>query len=141
MIKDKLESFLALGIEEISTTFNKDTDFDGVLQFSKPLRIDGKFKGKINSNSDLIIGTDAEVKAEIKARKVIISGTVWGNIEAEEKLDILPSGKLYGNIRTAKLKIADGVIFEGNCEMLKTKDAVILEQDSTLSQKFPPKKK
>jgi cytoskeletal protein CcmA (bactofilin family) len=31
----------------------------------------------------------------------------------------MPSGKLYGNIRTAKLKIADGVVFEGNCEMIK----------------------
>ena len=61
------------------------------------------------------------IKANIKAKSVIINGTVHGNIEADSKLEIMPNGKLYGNIRTQKLKIADGVVFEGNCEMIKGK--------------------
>ena len=46
------------------------------------------------------------------------------NEQADERLEIHTKGKLYGNIRTAKLKIADGVIFEGNCEMIKEKPKV-----------------
>jgi cytoskeletal protein CcmA (bactofilin family) len=46
-------------------------------------------------------------------------GAVHGNIEATDRLEIHENGKLYGNIRTAKLKIADGVVFEGKCEMIK----------------------
>jgi len=48
-----------------------------------------------------------------------VKGTVRGNVEALARLEIHDNGKLYGNIRTAKLKIADGVVFEGKCEMIK----------------------
>jgi len=45
-------------------------------------------------------------------------------VEALEKLEMLTTGKVFGNIRTAKLKIADGVVFEGKCEMIKNPQAV-----------------
>jgi cytoskeletal protein CcmA (bactofilin family) len=59
------------------------------------------------------------VKANVRAKTVILMGTVHGNIEAINRLEIHATGKLYGNIRTAKLQIADGVVFEGKCEMIK----------------------
>jgi cytoskeletal protein CcmA (bactofilin family) len=31
---------------------------------------------------------------------------------------------VYGNIRTAKLKIADGVVFEGKCEMIRNPQSI-----------------
>lgn len=103
----------------VATVFGKDTEFYGDLSFSKSLQINGFFEGEISAKGFMVVGEGAVVKANIKAKSVIISGTVYGNIEADSKLEIMPSGKLYGNIRTAKLKIADGVVFEGNCEMIK----------------------
>jgi cytoskeletal protein CcmA (bactofilin family) len=104
----------------ISTVLSKDTEFHGDVRFKKSLQIDGYLEGDIVSEGFLVIGEGATVKANIRARSVIIYGTVHGNIEAAENLEIQTSGKLYGNIRTAKLKIADGVVFEGNCEMIKS---------------------
>ena len=103
----------------ISTVFGKDTQFFGDLSFKKSLQINGAFEGEISSGGFLVIGEGAVVKANINAKVVIVTGTVYGNIEAREKLEIQQNGKVFGNIRTAKLKIADGVIFEGNCEMIK----------------------
>ena len=103
----------------ISTVFGKDTEFYGDLTFSKSLQINGSFEGDINSTGFLVIGEGATVKANIRAKTVILKGTVHGNVEAAERLEIHPNGKLYGNIRTAKLRISDGVIFDGNCEMIK----------------------
>ena len=103
----------------ITTVFGKDTEFYGDLNFSKSLQINGYFEGEIISKGFLVVGEGSTIKANIKARSVIVSGTVHGNIESELKLEIMPTGKVYGNIRTAKLKIADGVVFEGNCEMIK----------------------
>jgi cytoskeletal protein CcmA (bactofilin family) len=54
----------------------------------------------------------------------VVGGTIKGNIEATEKLEMLSTGKVFGNIRTAKLKIADGVVFEGKCEMIKNPQAI-----------------
>jgi cytoskeletal protein CcmA (bactofilin family) len=103
----------------IVTTFEEDTVFDGKLEFSKPLCIKGKFKGEINSNSFLLIDETADVEAKISANVVIIAGRVRGNVEGKEKVEIVSSGKLYGDIITPKLKIWDGVIFEGSCHMIK----------------------
>lgn len=103
----------------ISTVFGKDTQFFGDLSFKKSLQINGTFEGEIKSSGFLVIGEGAEVKANIKAKTVIVLGTIYGNVEATEKLEIQTKGKIYGNIRTAKLRIADGVVFEGSCEMIK----------------------
>ena len=103
----------------IATVFGSDTQFFGDLSFKKSLQINGTFEGEIFSGGYLVIGEGAVIKANINAKAVIVNGTVYGNIEAKEKLEIQSKGKVYGNIRTAKLKIADGVIFEGSCEMIK----------------------
>ena len=105
------------------TVFAKDTEFYGDLSFQKSLQINGYFEGEIVSEGFLVVGEGATIKANIKARTVIIHGTVHGNIEAVDRLEIQSSGKLYGNIRTSKLKIADGVVFEGKCEMVKPSSA------------------
>ena len=106
----------------ITTVFSKDTEFYGDLKFKKSLQINGFLEGEIESEGFLVVGEGAVVRANIRAKTVIIGGEVHGNIEATERLEILTSGKLYGNIRTSKLKIADGVVFEGKCEMIKEYD-------------------
>ncbi len=102
----------------VSTILGTGTLFEGTLEFKKPLQINGSFVGEIISDGVLLISETADVKANITAKSVIIGGKVTGNVEATSKLSILTTGKLNGNIRTAKLEIADGVVFDGNCEMI-----------------------
>jgi len=102
----------------ISTIFGNETSFYGVLEFHKPLQINGYFEGEIKTDSTLVIGEGAIVKANISSATVIVGGEVTGNIEATSRIEMLPTGRVYGNVKTAKLNIADGVIFDGNCEMI-----------------------
>lgn len=118
----------------IATVFGKDTEFHGDLSFKKSLQIDGYFEGEISSGGYLVIGEEATVKANIKANTVIIKGTVHGNVEAVNKLELQSGGRLYGNIRTSKLKIADGVVFEGNCEMIKSFDRGAEREDTVIAE-------
>ena len=104
----------------IATTLGKETSFTGTLRFKDSLRIKGNFEGEIDAMGRLVIDADATVSArKIRATSVIVGGTVRGDVEAADRLELLPSAKVYGNIRTAKLRIADGVIFEGTCEMIR----------------------
>ncbi|MFW6181031.1 MAG: bactofilin family protein [Spirochaetota bacterium] len=105
--------------ERVHTVFSTTTSFNGTLRFSTSIRIEGSFRGKIISDGFLIIGENAKVRANIKANAIVIAGEVKGDVEAVERLEMLPSGRLYGNIKTRKLKMADGVVFEGSCEMIK----------------------
>ncbi len=112
------------GLERIRTTLGKETEFNGTMKFQDSLKIVGKFKGEIVSPGFLYIENGAEVKANIKVGSVIIGGIVKGNVTAKDKLEMLETGKVFGNIRTAKLKIADGVVFEGKCEMIKNPEKI-----------------
>lgn len=102
----------------VSTVLGKETSFEGVLEFKRPLQINGAFEGEILTEGVLLIGETAKVKANIKAGTVVVGGQVYGNIEARNRLEMLESGRVHGNIKTAKLQIADGVVFDGNCEMI-----------------------
>ena len=110
--------------ERITTTLGRETDFNGVMRFRDSLKIDGAFSGEIVSTGFLYVEQGATITANIRVGSVVVGGTIKGNIEATEKLEMLATGKVYGNIRTAKLKIADGVVFEGKCEMIKNPQAV-----------------
>lgn len=112
------------GFEKTATTLGRETNFDGTLKFKDSLKIDGNFEGKIISSGYLFIENGAVVKADIRVGSIVIGGVVRGNIEAAEKLEMLSTGQVFGNIRTAKLKIADGVVFDGKCEMIKNSDAI-----------------
>lgn len=103
--------------DEINAFLGKDTEFEGKFSFTGTVRIDGKLSGEIFSNGTLIIGESAVIKATIHVADVIMSGEVHGDIFAENKIEITTPGKLYGNIKTPKLVIEEGVIFEGNCMM------------------------
>ena len=113
----------------VDTVFGDTTSFNGVLKFNSSLKIEGKFKGKIISKGHLIIAANAKVRANVKAHSIVIAGEIRGDVEAFERLEMLSSGKLYGNIKTKKLKMADGVIFEGSCEMLRN---ITKEKDTGL---------
>jgi cytoskeletal protein CcmA (bactofilin family) len=110
--------------QDIKTVLGPETVFRGVLRFGESLKILGRCEGRIESRGTLIIGKGAEIVAEIKVGAIIIGGSVKGNIEATSQTEMLSTGKVFGNIRTAELKIEDGVVFEGKVEMLKNPDSL-----------------
>jgi cytoskeletal protein CcmA (bactofilin family) len=116
--------------EKIKTTLGNQTNFHGTMRFRDSLKIDGSFQGEIISEGFLYIESGAVVKANIKVGSIVIGGIVKGNIEASERLEMLSTGQVFGNIRTAKLKIADGVVFDGKCEMIRNPDKINIFSNS-----------
>lgn len=107
-------------IYEISTILGRETGFSGKLKFQESLMIRGNFEGEIDAQGFLHIDEGAEVRAGlIRASSIVVGGVVHGDLEAADRIELLPTAKVYGKIRTTKLRIADGVIFEGRCEMIR----------------------
>lgn len=103
---------------EISGFLDEGTEFNGDLVFRNTMRIDGKFKGSIESKNYLIIGETAEIEGEVKVSIVSINGKVSGKIIADGKVEIHAKGKVFCDIDTPKLVVEDGAFFRGNCNML-----------------------
>lgn len=92
----------------------------GELTGNEDLTIDGTVEGKIElKENSLTIGPNGNIKADINAKAVTITGEVHGNVTAEEKVEIRETGKLRGDIVTPRLVIADGAFFKGSVEMDK----------------------
>lgn len=104
-----------------TTTLSDTTLFDGVVHFKNSLRINGNYAGKVDAQGLLVLGPNSKLKGDIVCDEVIIGGEVRGNVFARKRLELLETAKLFGDIKTAKLKIADGVVFEGKCEMTQNK--------------------
>lgn len=101
----------------LNAFLGEGTSFKGTLTFEGTVRIDGRLEGEIFTKDMLVIGEGAQVTAAIHAGVVVIGGTVHGNVTAERKVEINPTGRLHGNISTPSLVIEEGVIFEGSCTM------------------------
>jgi len=108
---------------EITAFLGKGTEFKGVLSFEGTIRVDGKVDGEVISKDTLIAGDGAYLHGEITVGTLISSGKVFGNISASQKVHILAPGTIQGNIKTPKLIIEEGVLFDGKCEMASEKKA------------------
>ena len=99
---------------------NSDVELKGTLKFAGELTFDGKLDGDISSEGSLQLGDNAVVKGNINANSVIVRGKVNGNVIAREKIDIKAKTELFGDIRSPKLVIEEGVTFVGKSEVHPT---------------------
>lgn len=102
------------------TVFGLGTEFDGVLEFKDRLVITGKFSGKIIApTGDLEIAKNATCDVEsIQASSIVVCGSVKGNMNASERVEICSGSMVESDITTARIRIANNVDFNGKVTML-----------------------
>jgi len=90
----------------------------GQISSREDLYVDGELDGTLELQEHRVtIGPHGKVQATIRAREVVIVGTVHGNIEASDKIDIRKDAKLVGDIKTARIVIEDGAYFKGSIDI------------------------
>jgi cytoskeletal protein CcmA (bactofilin family) len=112
---------------KLSGFLDEGAEFDGTLKFRGSFRIDGEFKGKIESDAVLIIGPKGKVEAELNVSHVVINGDFHGNIKADEKVEVNREGRITGTIITPKLVVEEGAVLDAQCQT--TGPEVRKEQD------------
>lgn len=112
--KKDIVAVSTLPLEEFAFLLGKNSTLCGNLQTSGASRIDGKFKGIIVSESDVLIGENGAVEANIFGENVTVAGQVTGNIVARGTLELLASGVLNGDVKVANLVVETGAILRGN---------------------------
>ncbi len=112
---------MAVKIEQIDSTIGEDSAFEGSFNVRGSLRVDGKFKGDVRIEDQLIIGETGKVKTNVLAKRVIVGGTFIGNIEATEEVVLLENGKVLGDITTPVLTVQKGVVTLGKVQITSNK--------------------
>ncbi|MDR3325348.1 MAG: polymer-forming cytoskeletal protein [Spirochaetaceae bacterium] len=106
-----------LADEDFDTVLSPDIDFSGVINFEKSFLARGRISGEIVAHGILLIDEGAVVQADISADRVIIRGSVTGNVTASVRVEITLTGRLLGNVRAPEINFEIGCVFNGNCEM------------------------
>ncbi len=102
----------------ISTFLGFGSSIEGTLEFQGTIRLDGNVRGKItSSNGTVIVGEKAVINAEIVVDGAIIMGEVNGTIDAKERIEVYPPGRVVGDIQSPIISIDPGAVFNGNCGM------------------------
>jgi len=105
-------------VTEITSLLGPDTEFDGKLTFLGTVRLDGRFRGEINTPDTLIIGEGALVEAKVSARILIVNGGLLkGEVTAGDLVEIHSPGKIEGEINSPALVIDKGAVFSGISKM------------------------
>ncbi len=109
----------APGLNPQTAAIGPSMRIKGEIRSQEELLVDGEVEGSVESQSLITVGTHGKVKANIKAREVIIYGWVQGNVDALEKIAIRDKGSLVGDIRTAGISIDDGAYFKGSIDIVR----------------------
>lgn len=102
---------------QVESVVGASVKLEGDFSSDGDIFVHGNVTGKVSTKASLSVGETAEVKADIIAKNVMVAGKVEGNIKADEKVDIIASGKVHGDITTDDLSIASGAVFTGSCQM------------------------
>ena len=103
-----------------AATIGKAVKVVGQIFSREDLYVDGEVEGTVEAlEHKLTVGPNGTVRAAVKAREVVALGTIQGNVEAADKIEIRKDAKLTGDIRTARIIIEDGAYFKGSIDIVK----------------------
>ena len=103
-----------------SATIGKTVKFVGQVYSKEDLVVDGDLEGTLEVlDHKLTIGPTGRVNASVKAREVVVLGTLQGNVEAADRIEIRRDAKVVGDLRIARIFIEDGAYFKGSIDIVK----------------------
>jgi cytoskeletal protein CcmA (bactofilin family) len=96
---------------------SSDVEINGTLKFAGELTFEGKLEGDIVSDGTLQLGDSTVINGNVNVTSVVVRGKVNGNITAKDKIEIKSKAELFGDIKSSKLVIEEGVTFVGKTEV------------------------
>jgi len=102
----------------IMANIGKSITINGDLTGEEDLVIEGKVEGKVTlPNSQLTIGSNGTIKAEVSAKSVVVIGRVSGNVRGTERVEIQATGIVEGDVIAPRLVVAEGAVVNGSIQM------------------------
>jgi cytoskeletal protein CcmA (bactofilin family) len=110
-----------------AAALGKSVIVKGQIFSREDLTIDGEVEGTVELQEHrLTVGPNGKVLASVKAREIVVLGTIHGNVETTDKLEIRKDAKLVGDIKTARIVIEDGAFFKGNIDIVRPEAARVV---------------
>jgi len=106
----------------VNTIIGPGTNVSGDIHSGGFTRVDGNVKGDVKAKGRLIIGERARMKSNISATSVTVGGVVFGNVLASERLVVLATGLIMGDIITRRIQADEGCLIHGRVRVCQTEE-------------------
>ena len=94
-----------------------DMSISGRIDFPGNARIDGRLKGEIRAHALLFVSESGQVQATVRARELIVRGTIHGEVRQARRVEILPGGQVIGGVEAEHLVLHPGASLHGRCSI------------------------
>jgi cytoskeletal protein CcmA (bactofilin family) len=101
----------------VNSIIGEGTRFKGEFDLNGLLRIDGDFSGVIRTRGKVLVGRNGRAECTMHAGTVVVGGVVKGEIISTEKVIVLSTGLVLGNVTTPRLIVEEGVVLDGACRI------------------------
>ena len=107
----------------INTIVGPGTSVLGNIESEGFTRIDGNVQGDVKAKGRLVIGERARMKSNVSGTLVTVGGVIFGNVLASERLVVLPTGLVMGDIITRRIQADNGCLIHGRVYVCRTEEA------------------
>jgi len=104
-------------VDASTTVVARETTWKGEMSSRGSVHIHGRLDGAVKADQSIFVAEGAEVDATLTADTVIVAGTSRGTVRASGKFEVLPSGRVAGDIQAPKLVVHEGAIMSGQLKM------------------------
>lgn len=102
--------------KKLETIVGKDSEFRGEISVAGTVRVDGSLEGDVRADW-VVVGETGRIKGNIRSRGTVTGGKIEGNIDASEITELKPGSRVCGEVRTVKLVVSEGAVFDGVSRM------------------------
>lgn len=106
---------VSAGAGQVELLLGPGTHFEGLITFRGEARVEGVVEGEIAGHGLLVLGSGSKVKARIDVDELVVAGEVEGDVRARERLELLATGCIRGDVETPRLVMAEGGQILGRC--------------------------
>jgi cytoskeletal protein CcmA (bactofilin family) len=100
-----------------STVIGAGITIEGEITTDEDVVIHGTVRGKLQAKEGVTVESGATVEADIAGGALRVAGTITGNITSSDRVDLQSGARVIGNVKAARITIADGAQFMGNVDM------------------------
>ena len=103
--------------KDVETVIGSSVKVEGNFVGAGDVVVEGHVAGSIKTSKDLRVGEQAVIKADVEAANITVAGEIRGHVSCSGRIEVLATGKIFGNVDTQTIAVAHGAVLHGKVSM------------------------
>lgn len=104
-------------VDADTTVIAFNTTWKGEISSQGTVHVHGVFEGSITAKDEIVVAERANVDAKLNARTIVVAGTMKGTIRCDGRFEVLPTGRVTGDVHSPTFVVHEGAVVAGQVHM------------------------